>query len=370
MGEQPTFSAQLMRDNLLPALTDAARAVSRRNTLPVLANLHLAGDGDIGLTVTGTDLEMAISASVPGHNASGAITVNAKNLIAAVKVIPRSELVTLTGNADGTRLAVNGTTLEAIPATEYPKLPVAPEPLTRIFGTDLARIIATAGIAAADDEARPILTAISLELDRRLVRAVGADNYRLSIDEAELIDTVEPVTVNVPAANLATLAAILPVKHREAIDFSFTASKAQVAFSWPGRVVVSRIIDGQFPNYRQIIPVDGWEATAKVDRAGLVTATKAAQVVAKQGNNVVRYHVNTGIDVSAKLYDGSAGYAGNVPAETTGEAHVSLNAGFIADLVKLPVGDELFWQLRGPLMPSVLSAGSWMYVVMPVRTAA
>src|SRR3990172_2162040 len=125
--QEDQFSARVMRENLLPALTDAAKAVSKRATLPVLANVLLEGGGDDALlSVTGADLEVGIRASCPDGGSAGRITANARDLLATVKALPKGTLVLMEGNAEGTALTVNGTILPAIDAEEYPIIPQAP----------------------------------------------------------------------------------------------------------------------------------------------------------------------------------------------------------------------------------------------------
>jgi len=367
-----------MQENLARGLQVVSRAVSSRSTLPVLNNVLLRTE-DGGLKLTATNLEIGITYWVPGKiEMAGAMTVPARLLTDIVNGLPANERVDLEQQAQEMLHITAGrfeTHVKGIDAEEFPAIPSAGErPTTRIPQNVLRHALEEVTFAAATDEARPILTGVLARFEGNQLTLAAADNYRIAVKTIPVLDAVEDTSVVVPARSLHELSRVL-ADTDDPIDLVLSPSRNQILFHLEGIDLVSRLIDGQFPNYQQVIP-KSYTTRATVDRDQLLKAVRLASLIASSSANIVKLHVGkdaeTGVTVSAAADVGDN--KSDVEAQVEGDGTtIAFNARYLIDVLANVATEQFSIELNGPLSPGVfrpVEDGQYVHVVMPVKTTS
>ncbi len=368
----------VMQENLARGLSVVSRAVSSRTTLPVLANVLLRTE-DAGLKLTATNLEIGITYWVPGKiEADGATTVPARLLTDLVGSLPSAERVDLElRGADTLQLRCGPfeTHVKGIDADEFPAIQTAGErPTTRINQGLLRRALEETIFAAASDEARPILTGVLARFEGDRLTLAAADNYRIAVKTIATLDPVPETSVVIPARALNEVVRIL-ADVDDPVEIVLAQARNQVLFHLEGVDLVSRLIDGQFPNYQQVLPASH-TTQAIVDRADLLKAVRPAALIASSSANIVKLQIGVdgaaGLTVTANADVGD--YEGQVEAEVEGDGTtIAFNARYLNDVLTNVEAERFAIQLNGPLSPGVfrpVGDDQYVHVVMPVRTTS
>ena len=367
----------VMQENLARGLSVVSRAVSSRSTLPVLANVLLRTE-DAGLKLTATNLEIGITYWVPGKiETDGATTIPARLLSDLVSSLPSSEKVDLElQGLDLLHLRCGrfATHVKGIDADEFPTIQTAGErPTTRISQKVLKKALAETAFAAASDEARPILTGVLAKFEGSRLTLAAADNYRIAVRTIDILDPVEASSVVIPARALNELSRILSDTD-EPVELVLATARNQVLFHLDGIDLVSRLIDGQFPNYQQVLPASH-ASRAEMDREELLRAVRPAALIASSSANIVKLQVGgegSGITVTATAEVGD--YTGDVEATVEGDpTTIAFNARYLNDVLTNVNADRFSLELNGPLSPGVfrpVDDDAYVHVVMPVRTTS
>jgi DNA polymerase-3 subunit beta len=367
----------VMQENLARGLSVVSRAVSTRSTLPVLANVLLKTE-DAGLKLTATNLEIGIKYWVPGKiEVDGATTVPARLLADLVGSLPGSERVDLELKGSDTlelRCGPFATHVKGIDADEFPAIQTAGErPTTRVNQGILRRALEETVFAAASDEARPILTGVLARFEGDRVTFAAADNYRIAVKTIATLDAVPDTSVVIPARALSEVIRVLGDVD-DPVELVIAQARNQVLFHLEGIELVSRLIDGQFPNYQQVLPASH-TTRAEFDRGELLKAVRPAALIASSSANIVKLAVGldgTGMTVSANAEVGD--YEGQVDAAVEGDGTtIAFNAKYLHDVLSNVAAERFALELNGPLSPGVFRpVGDELYthVVMPVRTTS
>jgi DNA polymerase-3 subunit beta len=368
----------VMQENLARGLSVVSRAVSTRSTLPVLANVLLKTE-DGGLKLTATNLEIGITHWVPGKiDTDGATTVPAKLLTDYVNALQGGERVDLEltpGETLHLRAGRYESHLKGIDADEFPAIQTAGErPTTRISQKVLRQALEETAFAAASDEARPILTGVLARFEGDTLTLAAADNYRIAVKTIPILDAVPETSVVIPARALNELARIL-ADVDEPVDVVLAQAKNQVLFHLEGIDLISRLIDGQFPNYNQVLPTSH-TTRAVLDREELLRAVRPAALIAHESANIVKLQISSngdaGVTVSANAEIGD--HVGQVEAAVEGDGTtIAFNARYLADVLTNVGAEQFALELNGPLSPGVFKPvgdDRYVHVVMPVRTTS
>ena len=367
-----------MQENLARGLSVVSRAVSSRSTLPVLANVLLKTE-DAGLKLTATNLEIGITYWVPGKiESDGATTVPAKLLTDLVNSLPAGDKIDLElGPGESLHLKSGRfeTHIKGIDAEEFPAIQTAGDrPTTRVAQNILRRALTETAFAAASDEARPILTGVLARFEGDQLTLAAADNYRIAVKTIPILDAVPETSVVIPARALNELARVL-ADVDDPVDIVLAGGRNQVLFHLDGIDLVSRLIDGQFPNYQQVVPKE--HATrAVLDREELLKAVRPAALIAHESANIVKLQISadgeSGITVSANAEVGD--HVGQVEAAVEGDGTtIAFNARYLADVLTNVDAEQFALELNGPLSPGVfkpIGDDRYVHVVMPVRTTS
>ena len=365
-----------MQENLARGLQVASRAVSTRATLPVLANVLLRTE-DAGLKLTATNLEIGITAWVPGRvDSEGSLTVPARLFSDIVNGLPAGERVDLELES-GTSLRIKAgryqTHLRGIDAEEFPVIPSPGErPTTRISQRALRRALSEVAFAAATDEARPILTGVLTHFSGDRLTLAAADNYRIAVKTLPLLDSVEDTSLVVPARSYNELMRVL-ADSDDPVEVMLASSKSQILFHLEGIDLVSRLIDGQFPNYQQVLPTSH-TSRAVVDRDELLKAVRLSAFIASSAANVLKLTVGDEgagtVTIAAAADVGDA--QGEVESANEGEGvQIAFNARYLQEALQNVDEAQLALEFSGPLSPGVIRPTGdedYVHVIMPVRT--
>jgi DNA polymerase-3 subunit beta len=367
-----------MQENLARGLSVVSRAVSTRSTLPVLANVLLKTE-DAGLKLTATNLEIGITYWVPGKiDSDGSTTVPAKLLTDYVNALQGGDRIDLElqpGETLNLRCGRFESHLKGIDADEFPAIQTAGErPTTRIAQNVLRRALEETAFAAASDEARPILTGVLARFEGDTVTLAAADNYRIAVKRITVLDPVEETSVVIPARALHELARILSDTD-DPVSIVLAHSRNQLLFHVEGVDLVTRLIDGQYPNYQSVLPASN-ATRAVLDREELLRAVRPAALIAHESANIVKLGVgldgDPGITVSANAEVGD--HVGRVEAAVEGDGTtIAFNARFLADVLTNVDAAQFALELNGPLSPGVFKPvgdDRYVHVVMPLRTTS
>jgi DNA polymerase-3 subunit beta len=352
--------------------------VSTRTTLPVLSNVLLRTE-DAGLKLTTTNLEIGITCWLPGRiETDGALTVPARLFADLVNSLPAGERVDL--EADGAvglhiRSGRFRAHIKGIEADEFPAIPAAGErPTTRIPQKVLRSALGEVTFAAASDESRPILTGVLTRFSGDRVTLAAADNYRIAVRTIDVLDPVEDRSVVVPARSYTELARIL-ADTDEPVDVVLAPARNQVLFHVDAIDLVTRLVDGQFPNYQQVLPTS--HATrAVVDRDELLKAARLSALIASSSANVVKLAIaGDGAGTVAVSANAEVGEnEGEIEAAVEGAGTtIAFNARFLIEVLQNMSGEQVALEFNGPLSPGVIRPvgdDDYVHVIMPVRTAS
>ncbi|MBI2764067.1 MAG: DNA polymerase III subunit beta [Chloroflexi bacterium] len=370
----------VMQENLARGLSVVSRAVSTRSTLPVLANVLLRTE-DAGLKLTATNLEIGITYWVPGKiESDGATTVPAKLLTDLVNSLQGGDRIDLELGAGETLDLHCGrfeSHIKGIDAEEFPAIQTTGErPTTRIAQNVLRRALEETAFAAATDEARPILTGVLCRFEGDTVTLAAADNYRIAVKTIPVLDSVADTSVVVPARALTELMRVLSDSEAP-VEIVLAQARNQILFHLEGVDLVSRLIDGQFPNYQSVMP-QSHTTRAVLDREELLRAVRPAALIAHESANIVKLQVSSGADADAGITVSAnaevGDHVGQVEASVEGDGTtIAFNAKYLADVLTNVNADQFALELQGPLAPGVfkpIGDDQYVHVVMPVRTTS
>jgi DNA polymerase-3 subunit beta len=374
------MNVSVMQENLARGLGIVSRAVSSRATLPVLANVLLKTD-NAGLKLTATNLEIGINCWVPGKvEAEGEITVPAKLLTDLVASLPNQRIDLQLSTKDRTLKVTCGgsrSSIKGIDADEFPVVAaIGDAPATSVDARALREALGEVVFAAATDESRPILTGVLTKLAGDQMTLAAADNYRIAVRNLTLAQPVSAETsIVVPGRSYAELMRILP-DAEQPIDITITPNKSQVLFHVEGIDLVSRLIEGQFPNYEPVIPTSH-STRAVIDREAFLAGARRASIFARDSANIVKVEVagDGSNEVSITAHAADVGDAADaLEAAVEGQATtIAFNARYLIDVLSNLGADEAALELSGPLAPGVIRGigkDDYVHVIMPVRTAS
>ncbi|CAN5883247.1 MAG: DNA polymerase III subunit beta [Euzebyales bacterium] len=370
------------RSEFADAAMWALRTVGARATLPALSGVKLEVSGD-RLSLSSTDLEIASELSVAVQaDRDGMALVPGRLLGDVVRSLPNAAV---SAEVDGDRLhLVCGRAqfaLRLMPVEDFPALPQISEQaaIAVMKAEEFARTVAQVARASSTDDARPVLTGVSLEASAGSLTAAATDSYRLAVRTVPW-DAGAETTALVPRRALDEArrsAEQLGAEVRIAIEPS------QVTFTFGDRRLTSRLIEGKYPDYRQLIPV-GFERRLAVDRAELMEVVRRVSVVGESNTTAtpVTLHV-TSDTVRVTAGSGEVGQAEeSLPGTLEGEPiEIGFNPRYLSDGLDVAVSERVVLEFRDELKPAVLrpapaddqddsakeQVADFLYLLMPVR---
>jgi DNA polymerase-3 subunit beta len=362
----------ITRDQLQEGLLAVASSVPTRTTLPVLSNILVEATSE-GVRLAGTDLDIAVSTVVAADvQEDGAVTLPAKKLVEIVRELPSAAInVSSAGEQQVTlECGLSRFKLLGISRDEFPNFPpVSFDDAWKMTCGDIQNLINHVAFAASNEESRPILNGVLWEMREDLMRMVATNGHRLAKMEI-------PVSGGSTSTDL-----IVPPKALEQVrrlfgptdEVDVARSDNHLGFRSGTTLVYTRLIEGPYPNYEQVIPTDNDKA-ATIDRQSLASAIRRVGVVASDQTHRVRLSFSSG----------TLKFSVNTP--DLGEAHdeiqvvydgepleIGFNATYLLELLKYLPTDEIRFTLKAPERAATLEPVGWddpaayLCLVMPLR---
>ncbi len=361
------------RETLLNSLGVAVRGASTRSAIQTLSGVLLkVADGRAELQAT--DMELGLRVQLEASQSSpGVAVVPGRLLLDVVRFLPRDEVSVEYRSSHQDVEVISGPAsfhLRTLPPEDFPKLPERPgESALNMPAGAFVDTIARVARAASRDETRPHLTGVLVMASGRELRMVATDSYRLSVKETTLESELDgSLEANVPARTLQELGRIATAGGAESIGV--TALDNQVVFTVGDVVLSSRLVEGRFPNYQQLLP-ESYEHEMRISRSELLDVVRRVGLLA-QKNAPLRLRFSEGtLDVSAQTPDvGEA--SESLPVPFSGEPlEIGFNPEFFRDGLESAEFDELVLRLISPLRPGLIQSGGegtgFLYLVMPIR---
>ncbi len=361
------------RQPLLDSLQVVSRAVSSRAALQALTGIFLdAENGGLKLRATDTELGLEVEpdAKLEGQ---GSVVLPGRLLVDIVRSLPEGEVGMALREAERDVEITAGSSsfhLRVLAAEEFPRFPEPEGEQFELPAAPLRETIERVASAASRDEARPVLTGILLKVEGEELTMVATDSYRLAVKRTALGSAASDIEANVPARAMRELSRLIEETEAETVRINLTRNQA--LFGVGGISLNSRLIDGQFPNYRQLLP-ESFEHEVKLDREELLEVTRRVGQVA-QRNAALRLAFSPGeLVVSVETPDlGDAREA--LPVSFEGEPiEIGFNPEFVREGLESLDAEQMVLKLISPLRPGLIEpadADDFSYLVMPIRLNA
>ena len=359
------------RDILVEALGAAGRAVANRGgALPVLAGVRAELTGNC-LKLTGSDLELTIEVEIEVAGERDGIAVLpsriASDLVRSLGD-PRVE-VAIDGDEANITAGRFESSLRLLPADEFPRLAMPADEAVTLAAKDFAAALRQVVPAASADDARPILTGVLMAAEAGGLRLVATDSYRLAVRDLPGTTVLrEGQSVLVPSRALKELERLLG----SAEEITLRLGEREATFEVGGIRLTTRLIEGEFPNYRGLIPASHPNRLT-VGREALVEAVRRVKLMAREPNTPVRLAMSTdGLELVAITQDVGQAHE-QLDADYVGEElTVAFNPDYLLSGVEVTPGDEITLDTVDAQKPAVIrSAGAqeFLYLLMPVRVS-
>jgi DNA polymerase III subunit beta len=356
------------RDELSQKLGVVARAVSTRASVQILSGVLLRAEAG-RLHLAATDMELSLRSSLEAQiEGEDAVVVPGRLLVDLVRLLPDSE-VTIEHGADESVLHVacgsSSATLHTYAAEDFPRLPDLDTVGTFTVGREsMLETISRVARSASRDESRPVLTGILVRFEAGKLVMAATDSYRLSVKETELEGEVPELEAIIPARALAELARI--AQSGDTIELG--VHENQVVFAADDVWLTTRRIDGQFPNYKQLLP-EAFEHDVSLPRGEVLDVVRRVGVMVQRTSPIQLRFADGELTVFARTQDvGEA--KESLPVQFSGEPlEIGFNAEFLREGIESIAADEIQLRLISPLRPAVIEGGEDdpTYLIMPIR---
>lgn len=360
---------QVTQENLNRALGAVARVANSRGTLPILANVLIKTSGN-RLSISATNLDIAITyfigAKVSGE---GSITVPARLMQDFVGSLPESTInlelkdTKLNVTTDQYKSIVNG-----IVADDFPVMPeIESGKKWSVSGRALKRGLQQIAFAASADETRPVLTGVLVYSYEGKLYLAATDSYRLA--EKCLGANKQEINLLIPASSMQDLLRVLGDGDEEV---SVTHDEQQVLFKVGDVELVTRLLDGKYPDYKKLIPTS-FATQAVLKKADLLSITKVSSLFARESAGSVTIDVDEATQkisiksIASQLGENNA----SADAKVTGSGSITLNSRYLMDALNAVSGDEVAFGFNGKLEATLLrdtSSDDYAHVIMPLKS--
>ena len=347
---------------LSAAIDGVSKAVTMRSSIPVLEGILLKAEG-FQLTLTGYDLEMGIVTTIEANiKEPGEIVLNAKLLSSMISRMPAGQISIVAADNGKTTIqsGVAQFEIQSMPATDFPDLPNTGAEQTLTIKTGVLRdMIDRTLYAVSQDEKKPAHTGELFEIELDKLTIVALDGYRLAIVERP-ITAVKDIRIIVPSKTMTEVSHLLANDDEE--DVHISANRRYVVFTTAGYTIMSRLIEGEFLNYRNVIPA-GSRTRVTIDTKDFMIITERLKnplrISFTEGKVVVRCQTNLGRVVD----EFSAACEGD-------EVEIGFNNRYLLDALRNARTEQVRMEISGPLSPvKVLpvEGNDFLYLVLPVR---
>lgn len=360
---------QVTQENLSKALTTVARVASTRGTLPILANVLIKTVNN-RLSIAATNLDIAITQYCGAKVIEeGSITIPARLMQDFINGLPQGvinlELIDakLSITTDQYQSVING-----VSAEDFPVMPAIEDGKTfTINGKELKRTLQQVVFAASGDESRPVLTGVYLHSHEGILHAAATDSYRLA--SKEVISIKNDINLLLPVSAMQDVLRIVS-DYEETVEVTY--NDQQVLFKAGEVELVTRLIDGKYPDYQKLIPKD-FKNIARVKRSDLINIAKVSSLFARESAGSIK--IETDEDKGMLSIHSIASQVGENNASAngvvSGSGEITINSRYLIDALNAFHNDEITLSFNSKLDPIVLSDSGekdYTHLIMPLRS--
>lgn len=360
---------QVTQENLNRALSSVARVANSRGTLPILANVLIKTSNN-RLSLSATNLDIAITHYIGAKvSEEGSITVPARLMQDFIGNLPEGVInldlqeTKLHVTTDQYQSVVNG-----IMADDFPVMPAITKGKTwSVDGALCKKSLQQVVFAASNDETRPVLTGVLLQTVDGVLAMAATDSYRLA--EKKIGKNKEDVQLLLPASSMHDL---LRVLNDTTEEVQVTHDEQQVLFRIGDIELVTRLVDGNYPDYQKLIPKT-FQAQAVLKRSDFVNVTKVSSLFARESAGSVTIELDEAAgqlsinSIASQLGENTA----KTPAKVTGSGSITLNSRYVLEALAAFSGDEISFGFNGKLEPTLLSdpaSQDYRHIIMPLKS--
>lgn len=363
------MKVECSRENLLKGLSVVQNAISMRSTLPILSNILLETTKD-SLTITGTDLDLGIITTVRTNvENQGSITVPAKKLFDIIKELPDAPITMSLKKNNMVHITCEKAQFKimGIPKNDFPKLPEFKDKEAVTLGQAMLKdMLNMTSFAMSKDETRYILNGVHVVVKKNMIRMVATDGRRLALVERE----IEPLKAEVdkkmiiPVKTVQELLRNLKDDGEAAIMFG----QNQIMFNLGEVVIISRLIEGEFPDYEQVIPKENKDKLF-VDREKFLLAARRAILLTTQDSQAVKLDIDKDRMVISKQSPQIGEVEEELEVEYKGSPFsIGFNPAYLIDVLKNLGEQSIGFELQHPEKPGVIrTKDKYIYVVLPMQ---
>ena len=356
------------KDKLLEGLQTVQNVVSTRTTLPILSNVLIRAENG-ALTLTTNDLDVGMSCSVEAKiEKPGGTTLPARRLAGIVKELAAAEVnVEVDGkNAASIRCGPSFFKMMGLAEDEFPALPkLETAKAFTLKQKDIKDALRKTAYAISTDETRYVLNGILFSFKENKLTLVATDGRRLALVDLEAeFPRSNEVDVVVPAKCVTELQRLLA----DDGDLKMSVGENQIAFEAGGRLLVSKLIEGNYPNYKQVIPQESRERVT-IERELLLNAVRRVGLLSSEKSNSVKLNfTKNNLEITANTPEIGEARESLAIAYKSKEFSVAFNPGFLQDPLRNLTEEEIHLEVSDEMSPGVIKIGTpFLYVLMPMR---
>jgi DNA polymerase-3 subunit beta len=360
------------QENLARALNAVGRVASTKTQLPILSNILLRTDKN-RLLVAATNLEIATTQYIGAKvTKPGAITIPARLVSEFISNLPGGSIELKVIN-DNLHIKSNNysSIINGVIADDFPELPTINESSSIRYSVkteDFKQAVSQTIITASNDSTRPVLTGVYWHSFEGELVLAATDGYRLS--ERKLVKTTSEISAIIPTQTLQEVLRTI-VDDGEEVDILF--DETQVRFRINEAEIISRLIDGNFPDYRQLIPKKS-DISVTIDKTEFIRVVKIAGLFARESGGSITLTAddekkNLSIhSIASQLGENTS----EAPATVKGAGHVTLNSRYLTEALAVIEGDEIEFSFSGKITPCVLTSTNkdtnYYHIIMPLKS--
>ena len=360
------------QEKLTRALSAVSRVASTKTQLPILSNILLRTDGN-RLLVAATNLEIAITEYINVKIIKpGAITIPARLMSEFISSLPKEqvELKVINDNLH-IKCGAYNSIINGFIADDFPELPTINESSSIQYSfklDDFKQAVSQTIITTSSDTTRPVLTGVYWHSHEGQLYLAATDGYRLS--ERRLVETKSELSAIIPTQTLQEVMRNISDETEE-IDVLF--DETQVRFRINEAEIISRLIDGNFPDYRQLIPSSS-ETTIKINKNDFIRVTKIAGLFAREsGGSVILTADSDKNTLSVHSIASQLGEnTSEAKAEVTSNGQITLNSRYLSESLSVIEGEEIEFSFSGKLAPCILKSTKpntdYFHIIMPLKS--
>ncbi|MBM7615593.1 DNA polymerase III subunit beta [Alkaliphilus hydrothermalis] len=356
--------------NLLNSISIVQKSVSSKTTLTILKGIYL--EAKMGqLKLVGTDLEIGIENIIEADvRKEGSIVIDARLFSEIIRKLPDSNVEISIDENSQILIKCEHTEINILSqsASEFPELPVVEEEQTYLIPQEIFRnMIRQTVFATSQDESRPILTGVLVEIEESILNMVALDGYRLALRRGS-INAVDNYKVVIPAKTLNEISRIMNMDEDEPIKVSLTENHG--LFTIGNTKLISRLLEGEFINYNQILPKE-YKSRVKINTKNLLNSIERASLLGREGkSNLVKFTIKddkmiiTSNSELGKVYE-------EIPIQLEGnDLEIAFNSKYFIEALKVIEDEEIFITLTTGVSPGIIRPvdnDNYVYLVLPVR---